>query len=672
MKINLTYSINKTLIPDFYHEVLSCYCISAKNIKNATLFIVKNIFTSYTYNKELNTYTLKNNLHQNQLDIIHTVNQTISTLNAKLKSKYNDKLNLFNQAKNKHYQENKDNKEEFKEKEPKLIQFNNYLSTIDSKTYYQVINKTLLENVIKTKEVLNKEFQDYSEVHSHLAQSVVQQVCDEYSYYFKALKEYFLTKNNSSNIENNGFTGMPKEPQYKAKNSKITFEISKQRFNNDGTVLLIGSKHKLYKDYTKKELINNSIKEEFNKFNLMDIINNDLKNKNIHYLNNIDNYEVVGIRVIPGKYKKLPKIEYIISFNKELEGFYPALIKKSQLMYGKDFFELKDKDKLSVIKEYFNNDYKNLNNKVNNVPYFMGLDLGVVNFAGVSFYTANRDKNYVISGKSLKNRISNLDIKIDKKKKELCIEIIKTIQSKKDKKEQLSRQELNLLNEYYKSIYHDELISKTQERKSNITNDFIHKLSKCLIDECLTKEIKVIVVGKNKGWKNEINNGAKNNRTMYNFPHAKFIEILKYKALLKDIVVIEVEESYTSKTSFIDNEELRAFNKEENKDLTQGKENQLSNGNNKKVKVKLIGKRKNQKFITKEKRVIHADVNGSYNIVRKVLLNFSYDKEIINLSYELMEVKLNGKKKLYNFHEMKKRINSKIKNKELNSEINCG
>ena len=187
------------------------------------------------------------------------------------------------------------------------------------------------------------------------------------------------------------------------------------------------------------------------------------------------------------------------------------------------------------------------------------------------------------------------------------------------------------------------------------------------MEECIQKNIKVIVVGKNKGWKNEINNGAKNNRTMYNFPHAKFIEILKYKALLKDIVVIEVEESYTSKTSFIDNEELRAFNKEENKDLTQGEENQLSKNNK-----KMLGKRKNQKFITKEKKVIHADVNGSYNIVRKVLLNLSYDKEIINLSYELMEVKLNGKKKLYNFHEMKKRINSKIKNKELNSEINCG
>ena len=312
MKINLTYSINKTLIPDFYHEVLSCYGLSAKNIKNSTLFIIKNIFTSYTYNKELNTYTLKTNLHQNQLDIIHNVNQTISTLNAKLKSKYNSKLNNFNQAKNKHIEDNKDksDKEDFKEKEPKLIQFNEYNKEIDSKTYYQIINKTLLENVIKTKELNNKinniNYQDYSEVHSHLAQSVVQQVCDEYNYYFKALKEYFLTKNNNSNNDNNnGFTGMPKEPQYKSKNSKITFEISKQRFNNDGSVLLIGKSHKLYKDYAKKDLINDEIKEQFNSFNLMDIINQDLKIKNIHYLKNIDSYEVVGIRVIPGKYKKL-------------------------------------------------------------------------------------------------------------------------------------------------------------------------------------------------------------------------------------------------------------------------------------------------------------------------------------------------------------------------------
>ncbi len=116
MKINLTYTVNKDSIPDFYYEVLSCYGLSAKNIKNSTLFIIKNIFNSYTYNKEFNIYTLKPNLHTNQLDILNTVNQTILNLNAKLKAKYDYKLQLYNQLKEKHF--NSGNKEEFKEKEP--------------------------------------------------------------------------------------------------------------------------------------------------------------------------------------------------------------------------------------------------------------------------------------------------------------------------------------------------------------------------------------------------------------------------------------------------------------------------------------------------------------------------------------------------------------------------
>ena len=192
----------------------------------------------------------------------------------------------------------------------------------------------------------------------------------------------------------------------------------------------------------------------------------------------------------------------------------------------------------------------------------------------------------------------------------------------------------------------------------------MHKLSKCLIEECIKKNIKVIVVGKNKGWKQEINNGAKNNRAMYNFPHAKFIEILKYKALLKDIVVIEVEESYTSKTSFIDNEGLRVFNKNKEENLTQGKENQLSKSTIKNSKIKILGRRINRKFITKNGKIIHADINGSFNIVRKVLLNFKYNKETINLSYELMELNMSRKVKLNNF--FKQSLMKKQKLKEIN------
>jgi IS605 OrfB family transposase len=207
--------------------------------------------------------------------------------------------------------------------------------------------------------------------------------------------------------------------------------------------------------------------------------------------------------------------------------------------------------------------------------------------------------------------------------------------------------------------------SLTEERKSNITNDFIHKLSKCLIEECIQKNIKVIVVGKNKGWKQEVNNGAKNNRDFYNFPHARFIETLKYKSLLKDMVVIEVEESYTSKTSFIDNEELRVFNKNKEENLTQGKENQLSKSTIKNSKIKILGRRINRKFITKDKVIIHADINGSFNIVRKVLFNFKFNKEVINIGYELMELNMSRKVKLKNFYAQ-----SLIKKQKL-KEINC-
>jgi putative transposase len=142
-----------------------------------------------------------------------------------------------------------------------------------------------------------------------------------------------------------------------------------------------------------------------------------------------------------------------------------------------------------------------------------------------------------------------------------------------------------------------------------------------------------MMVEKNKGLKQEINNGAKNNRDFYNFPHAKFIEILKYKALLNDILVIEVEESYTSQTSFIDNEKLRIYQDKRSKDLVNAEEKDLTQDN------------KNQlsKVITKDKVIIHADINGSFNIVRKILLHFKFNKEVINIKYELMELNMSKK-----------------------------
>ena len=98
------------------------------------------------------------------------------------------------------------------------------------------------------------------------------------------------------------------------------------------------------------------------------------------------------------------------------------------------------------------------------------------------------------------------------------------------------------------------------------------------------------------------------------------------------ILVVETDESYTSKISFIDNEDLAEYNK-----TTQGMKSQLS------------GKRFNQVFITRNKIKLHADINGSFNIVRKVLKSFKYDKEKMSLSYQLVELNLHSKNKFYAF-----------------------
>lgn len=87
-------------------------------------------------------------------------------------------------------------------------------------------------------------------------------------------------------------------------------------------------------------------------------------------------------------------------------------------------------------------------------------------------------------------------------------------------------------------------------------------------------------------------------------PHTRFIEMLTYKCKLEGITVIVKEESYTSKCSFMDNEPI------------------------KKHKVYLGKRVKRGLFQTKDKRLINADLNGSLNILRKVVGEFQYPIEV--------------------------------------------
>ena len=133
-------------------------------------------------------------------------------------------------------------------------------------------------------------------------------------------------------------------------------------------------------------------------------------------------------------------------------------------------------------------------------------------------------------------------------------------------------------------------------------NNYTHQLSRKLINHLSELGVKNIVYGKNVNFKKEINLGRVTNQNFVNIPFNQIIERLRYKALLSGINFMTVEESYTSKTSFLDREHLHSYKLDKPK-----------KGYN------FLGERiARSLFQTKKGYVIHADINASFNIIRKV------------------------------------------------------
>jgi putative transposase len=133
---------------------------------------------------------------------------------------------------------------------------------------------------------------------------------------------------------------------------------------------------------------------------------------------------------------------------------------------------------------------------------------------------------------------------------------------------------------------------------------YLHTASRRIIDHLVTEGIGSVVVGKNPLWKQEVEMGRKNNQEFVQIPHARFIEMLTYKAKLVGIQVILQEESYTSKASFLDRDPLPTYDP------------------GRKEKPRFSGRReKRGLYRASDGRRIHADVNGSYNVLRKAFPN---------------------------------------------------
>jgi putative transposase len=148
--------------------------------------------------------------------------------------------------------------------------------------------------------------------------------------------------------------------------------------------------------------------------------------------------------------------------------------------------------------------------------------------------------------------------------------------------------------------------------------NYFHHVSKMIITNCLQFGIGKIIIGKNDGWKQEINIGHKNNQHFQYVPYCGLFEKIKYKATMEGIEVIFTEEAHTSKASFLDHDPLPKYGE---------------------TVPQFSGKRIGRGLYRSGSTTWNADVNGSLNIGRKVIGEALYG--IVNRSVAATPVAIN-------------------------------
>ena len=93
----------------------------------------------------------------------------------------------------------------------------------------------------------------------------------------------------------------------------------------------------------------------------------------------------------------------------------------------------------------------------------------------------------------------------------------------------------------------------TRKRNEKV-RDLMHKTSRKIIRYAVERNVSVIIIGKNKGWKQKSDMGKRNNQNFVQIPFAMLIQQIQYKAEECGVRVILTEESYTSGTSVLDRE----------------------------------------------------------------------------------------------------------------------
>ena len=158
--------------------------------------------------------------------------------------------------------------------------------------------------------------------------------------------------------------------------------------------------------------------------------------------------------------------------------------------------------------------------------------------------------------------------------------------------------------------------SKLSKNRNNRINDYMSKAAKLVIDYCISSDIGTLVLGYNASFQNNSAIGKSNNQNFVNIPFGKLKSKLKYLCELNNIVFTEQEESYTSKASFWDKDDIPVYNDNDKKEHS------------------FSGHRvKRGLYKTASGVLLNADINGALNTLRKskvVSLSALYNRGVVD------------------------------------------
>lgn len=136
--------------------------------------------------------------------------------------------------------------------------------------------------------------------------------------------------------------------------------------------------------------------------------------------------------------------------------------------------------------------------------------------------------------------------------------------------------------------------------RNNRVRDYLNKAARYIVNWCIQNKIGTLIVGVNPGMKQEINIGARNNQSFTQIPHWSLRSKLKALCERYGIVYQEQEESYTSKASFLDGDDIPTYKPDSSEKYT------------------FSGKRvKRGLYRSRVGHLVNADCNGAANIGKK-------------------------------------------------------